>query len=214
MNATNNPQLPAYVCTKQFQAAKILSVGVPSIAEPKMYPLRLELSDGETVWQKVHEGYIKRNWPQVGGYFLRTAEGHARYLSVEEFEQDYARVPDPQPVKMADIELLAGQEWKAPAQEQETKMRGKPFFRPDWAMRILESKTAYDKEVEQARQWMNGLKWTEEQLAAMPPRDPQDDPFAFNRVQAELIRLMPTESENLHAAPPYADLLPHKQGEK
>lgn len=114
MKTTDTPQLPEYVCTRRFQAAKISQIGQPTAAEPKMYLLILELGDGKFDTQKVHEGYIKRNWPQVGGYFLRTEQGHARYLSAEEFEQDYAAVPNLQPVNLADIELLAGKTWNAP----------------------------------------------------------------------------------------------------
>lgn len=197
MNTTTNPQLPAYICTTRFQAAKILEILDPHPVNPKMYGLALELDDGKMELQLVHEGYMQRNWPQVGGYFLRTAAGHARYLSAEEFEQDYARVPDPQPVKLADIELLAGQQWEAP---------------------------------DHAPLWVLGLEWSEQELAAIRARGPvpplqfnrirkddciqKDDPFAFLKPQAEIVRHAPADSENLHAAPHYADMLPHKQGGK
>lgn len=122
MNTTTNPTLPQYVCTTQFQAAKILEILDPHPVNPKMYGLALELEEGKMELQLVHEGYIQRNWPQVGGYFLRTAAGHARYLSAEEFEQDYARVPDMQPVALAEIELLAGQQWMAPNINPDSKV--------------------------------------------------------------------------------------------
>lgn len=127
---TTDTQLPEYVYFKPVQAGRIVKIEPPAVPGARIAHLYLEVAGkpGSFIRQPVHDSYLAMCKNEVGGWFLREANGSVGYRSAAAFEADFARVPDLQPVspeQLADIELLAGQQWtqSAPELEQMPSMR-------------------------------------------------------------------------------------------
>lgn len=110
MNQSTIPALPEYVCHKRVQAAKIKAIadaewdGTYDKPKTRIRMLELELPDGSERMQVVTIDFINKNKPEVGGYFVRYADGYSSYSPAQAFEEGYSRVPDLKPVTLAMLE--------------------------------------------------------------------------------------------------------------
>lgn len=100
-----------------------------------------------------------------------------------------------------DIELLAGQDWHAPAKPQITDTDRLAWLCGQGKMELASLRETLDREIEGADMQARRVAFRERIEAFMRP-------------QAEIVRraVPPELSENTHEAPHYADLLDKKGG--
>jgi hypothetical protein len=72
-----------YVCHKHVEAAKIVNI----IHDPQDGQFILCFEDGKTY--KAPSAYHAKHTPQVGGYFVRYADGYESYSPAKAFEDGY-----------------------------------------------------------------------------------------------------------------------------
>ena len=92
----NNQAFPRYRSHKTVEALKIRAIVNPNEGIP-------EEDDGERVMTFTDEGhealavvvsaeYVKKHNPQVGGYYIRYADGYESWSPAEVFESGYTRI--------------------------------------------------------------------------------------------------------------------------
>ncbi len=79
--------LPKYKCHKEVGALKISSMLPLSHGGVLLLPEELGYAPFA-----VSAGYVEKHEPQVGGYFVRYADGYVSYSPAEAFESGYARM--------------------------------------------------------------------------------------------------------------------------
>lgn len=85
-----------YQSHKKVEAAKIEAIGIPSGADVAIF-----LEDGSTVL--VPAIWLRKNEPEVGGYFVRYQDGYTSYSPRQVFEAGYREIrpevakPEPKP---------------------------------------------------------------------------------------------------------------------
>jgi len=93
----NSTTLPSYVCTKTVQAGKIAAIHRKVTAlEHQAVPCDLELvtADGSPLGAvAVDVNYMLTKKPQVGGYYVRYADGYESFSPAAPFESGYALLP-------------------------------------------------------------------------------------------------------------------------
>ncbi len=89
-------ELPTYTCHKHVQAGQILGIAEQIVefegekqAGGRMYTLALAMPDISVYEQLVPIDYITKHQPEVGGYFVRYADGYASYSTAQAFETGY-----------------------------------------------------------------------------------------------------------------------------
>jgi len=93
-NGVMNRVLPVYKCHKEVGAAKILRIERGFMDYRLREAVRLVLINPEMVSGKgwvveVSEEYMDKHKPEVGGYFVRYADGYQSYSPAQAFEEGY-----------------------------------------------------------------------------------------------------------------------------
>lgn len=89
--------LPRYQSHKIVEAFQIAATQ-PAATEGCLVLAPTDTSLPEIV---VPKDYVDKHNPQVGGYFVRYADGYESWSPAEAFEEGYRRVPDAQPDELA-----------------------------------------------------------------------------------------------------------------
>lgn len=93
--ATENQVLPQWKCHKVVEASKVELIEQGTEPDPIRFPngsWLLSLEGVPGCIEVAHEWVQKHN-PQVGGYFVRYADGYTSYSPAPAFEDGYARLP-------------------------------------------------------------------------------------------------------------------------
>ncbi|RQZ76440.1 hypothetical protein DF052_00355 [Burkholderia glumae] len=96
-------ELPQYECHKKVWALKIKAIE-PKIDSSK-YGLEAIIHNGATITPaeegyapfEVHQGYIDKHSPKVGGYYVVYADGYKSFSPAEAFESGYTLINREQP---------------------------------------------------------------------------------------------------------------------
>lgn len=85
--AEETQKLPRWKSHKEVEAFKIAKVlWNHPIAESVTAAV---LEGGRGLWVRVEEAYIKKHNPQIGGYYVRYADGYESFSPAEAFEEGY-----------------------------------------------------------------------------------------------------------------------------
>ena len=79
-----------YKCHKTVEAFKITAVDAPAFTPIKAG--KFLRGEGITLARFVHQDWVDKHDPQVGGYFIRYDDGYESYSPAEAFESGYTEI--------------------------------------------------------------------------------------------------------------------------
>ncbi|MGA3098120.1 MAG: hypothetical protein ABSF25_16820 [Bryobacteraceae bacterium] len=82
------PDLPRYRCHKEVCAFKIGSVITPLEGKYLLAP------EGSGPAVEVGTGYLQKHKPEIGGYYVRYADGYESFSPAKAFEEGYSPIPE------------------------------------------------------------------------------------------------------------------------
>lgn len=85
------PDLPRYQSHKVVQAGKIISITPPVAGTEADEPALLDV---EGIVVQVMPEWVAKHSPEVGGYFVRYADGYESYSPAQAFESGYTPLSD------------------------------------------------------------------------------------------------------------------------
>lgn len=91
INERMTTMLPLYMCHKIVEASKITEIYKQHLDKDENQYIKLE--SGEISGFVASKEWMERHKPEVGGYFVKYADGYTSYSPAKAFEEGYTALP-------------------------------------------------------------------------------------------------------------------------